>query len=62
MSRGFGTSASGKSCTCEIKDKSNWTIIGYSGRKKTVSCSKCRSQWDTTAKYTEHLQKASYLK
>lgn len=62
MSRGFGASASGKACTCENKDKTNWEIIGYAGKKKIVSCSKCHAQWNTSAKYTNELKKASYIK
>lgn len=62
MARGLGASASGKSCSCEVKDKSNWEIIGYAGKKKTVYCSKCKSQWDTSAKYVNELNKANYLK
>lgn len=62
MARGLGASASGKSCNCNPKDKSNWNIVGYAGKKKTVYCNKCHAQWDTSAKYVEELQKASYLK
>lgn len=58
MARGYmSSSASGKACCCKVKDKSNWEIIGRAGKKKTVYCNKCRSQWDTTAKYTEELQR-----
>lgn len=58
MANGWmGSSASGKSCCCEVKDKSNWEIIGRAGKKKTVYCNKCRSQWDTSAKYTEELKR-----
>ena len=35
MARGLGASASGKSCSCNPKDKSNWNIVGYAGKKKT---------------------------
>lgn len=62
MARGLGSSASGKSCSCYPKDKNNWNIVGYSGKKKTVYCNKCHAQWDTSAKYVEELSKASYLK
>ena len=62
MARGLGVSASGKSCSCNPKDKSNWNIVGYAGKKKTVYCNKCHAQWDTLAKYVEELSKASYLK
>ena len=60
MANGWmGSSASGKSC-CEVKDKSNWEIIGRSGKKKIVYCNKCRSQWNTSAKYTEELKRMWY--
>jgi len=65
MARGFGSSASDRACMCKEKNKDNWTIIGYTGRMKdgyTVSCSKCKNQWDTKAKYCKDLKKASYLK
>ena len=62
MARGLGVSASGKSCSCNPKDKSNWNIVGYAGKKKTVYCNKCHAQWDTSAKYVEELSKVSYLK
>ena len=62
MARGLGASASGKSCNCNPKDKSNWNIVGYAGKKKTVYCNKCHAQWDTSAKYVEELSKTSYLK
>lgn len=65
MARGFGTSASGKACECEDKNKDNWTIIGYTGRMKdgyTINCNKCGKQWDTKANYCKDLKKASYLK
>ena len=62
MSRGLGASASGKSCSCNPKEKSNWNIVEYAGKKKTVYCNKCHAQWDTSAKYVEELSKASYLK
>lgn len=62
MARGLGASASGKSCTCNQKDKNNWEIVGYAGRKKTIYCNKCHAQWDTSAKYVNELPKASYLK
>lgn len=62
MARGLGSSASGKACSCNPKDKSNWNIVGYAGKKKTVYCNKCHAQWDTSAKYVDGLPKASYLK
>lgn len=62
MARGLGSSASGRACHCEVKDKANWEIVGYAGKKKIVWCNKCHAQWDTSAKYTEELRKASYLK
>ena len=62
MARGLGTSASGKSCCCNPKDKSNWEIVGYAGKSKIVFCNKCRCQWNTSAKYVDDLKKASYLK
>jgi hypothetical protein len=62
MSRGLGASASGHSCICNPKDRTNWQIVGYAGKKKTVYCNKCRSQWDSSAKYVDELPKASYLK
>lgn len=34
MARGFGSSASGRACHCEVKDKANWEIIGTQGRKR----------------------------
>ena len=58
----MGSSASGNACCCVPKDKSNWEIIGYASKKKIVFCNKCRSQWNTSAKYVESLPKASYLK
>lgn len=60
----MGSSASGKSCACEFKDKGSWIIIGYAGRMKdgcTIKCLKCNYQWDTKAKYIKDLKKASYL-
>jgi hypothetical protein len=65
MARGLGSSASGKSCICEIKDISNWEIVGYTkGFKRgyIVFCNKCRKQWNTKAKYCEELKKSSNLK
>ena len=63
MANGWmGSSASGNACCCVPKDKSNWEIIGYASKKKIVFCNKCRSQWNTSAKYVESLPKASYLK
>ena len=34
MARGFGSSASGRACHCEVKDKANLEIIGYTGKKR----------------------------
>lgn len=62
MSKSFGSSASGKSCSCIPKDKSKWEIIGYAGKKKIIYCNKCKAQWDSSAKYVEELPKAGYLK
>lgn len=70
MPRGFGSSASGKSCCCEDQDMSNWIIVSktqiksgkqYGKVKATIRCSKCNHQWDTTAKYIDHLQMESDL-
>lgn len=58
MARGYmSSSASGRACCCKQKDKTNWFIIGKTGKKKTIECIKCRSQWDTNAKYVEDLKK-----
>jgi hypothetical protein len=62
VARGFGSSASGRACHCKVKDRANWEIVGYAGKKKVVYCNKCYAQWDTAAKYAEELKKASYLK
>lgn len=61
----FNKSASGKACCCELKDKNNWTIIGYTkGITKgyIIECDTCKAQWNTKAKYVSELKKASWLK
>lgn len=61
----FGSSASGKVCSCKEKDKSNWTLIGYTKGKSiggVVQCDICNAQWNTKAKYINELKKASWLK
>jgi len=62
MAKGFGASGSTGFCSCEVKDKSNWEIVGYAGKKKIVYCYKCHSQWSTAAKYVEELSKSTLLK